>query len=258
VSNLDDIAMAEELADIVHVTWSQTAGDELTIRITLEGDRFYGWKLGFDNGIWTLDTRLDSRMRNLRKTDRVIVLDPGHGGDEWGAVGPGGTMEKDINLQLALKVQRLLVRKGYHVQLTRRQDIKVPLHERPLLAESADGDLFISLHFNAVGQGSNPWISEQTSTYFYTPQSQRAALLLHRNVLDAVQMGDNGFYYRNLAVLRQNWMPAVLLESAYLIQPAMEHQLVHGQLLDTIAVGVASGVDDYFNTLTPWWHHWIH
>ncbi len=81
---------------------------------------------------------------------RRVVVDPGHGGKDPGAVGPRGTEEKNINLHLALELAELLrTKQGYEVLLTRMDDTFVPLEARAKLANTYHADLFISLHCNA-------------------------------------------------------------------------------------------------------------
>ena len=79
----------------------------------------------------------------------VIVLDPGHGGVETGAVGPGGLQEKDVTLDLARRVKVLLDRQGFTVVLTRDDDRILPLDDRTAIANQNRAELFLSIHLNA-------------------------------------------------------------------------------------------------------------
>ena len=80
----------------------------------------------------------------------VAVVDPGHGGDQEGAVGPGGLREKQLTLQIARRVARRLERQGARVILTRDRDQAVPLAERAALATRRKADLFLSIHLNSM------------------------------------------------------------------------------------------------------------
>ncbi|MEZ4753666.1 MAG: N-acetylmuramoyl-L-alanine amidase [Bdellovibrionota bacterium] len=85
---------------------------------------------------------------------RVIVIDPGHGGEDFGAVGKGGLLEKDVTLLVALELEKLIEKKlGAKVRLTRRTDVFVPLAERTNLANDFEAELFISLHVNSSDRG---------------------------------------------------------------------------------------------------------
>jgi N-acetylmuramoyl-L-alanine amidase len=100
----------------------------------------------------------------------TIVIDPGHGGAESGAVGPGGVMEKDLTLEFARELAGKLGRLGVQTLLTRNEDATVPHDARPALANQNKADLFISIHLNSsLGAGAHG-----TETYFLSPQATEA------------------------------------------------------------------------------------
>jgi len=78
-----------------------------------------------------------------------IVIDPGHGGRDPGAIGPSGLMEKDVVLKIAKRLRKKLEKRGYEVFLTRERDIYLPLEERTAIANTKKADLFVSIHANA-------------------------------------------------------------------------------------------------------------
>ncbi len=84
----------------------------------------------------------------LRNSVDVIAIDPGHGGPETGATGPDGIMEKDVTLEISLKLAEKLRDEGLQVYLTRESDVKVPLAKRPAMAKKKGADVFISIHAN--------------------------------------------------------------------------------------------------------------
>lgn len=86
----------------------------------------------------------------LKKTKKVIVLDPGHGGQDPGAISRSGKYEKNITLAMARETRDLLEDAGYKVVLTRNTDKAIPLRERTIIAHQADGDLFISIHADSA------------------------------------------------------------------------------------------------------------
>ena len=95
----------------------------------------------------------------------TIVLDPGHGGHDTGAIGPSGLMEKDVVLDLALRLRRLLVeRLGARVLMTRAEDVFIPLPERTAIANRAKADFFISIHANAATKRN----AVGFETYYFT------------------------------------------------------------------------------------------
>ncbi|MCB0318726.1 MAG: N-acetylmuramoyl-L-alanine amidase [Bdellovibrionales bacterium] len=93
--------------------------------------------------------------KNTKFKDKIIVIDPGHGGEDFGAVGKSGLYEKDITLLIALQLEKLIESElGATVRLTRRSDIFVPLAERTNLANDFEAALFISLHVNSSEKNS--------------------------------------------------------------------------------------------------------
>jgi N-acetylmuramoyl-L-alanine amidase len=105
---------------------------------------------------------------DLRASTRTIVIDPGHGGSETGAIGPGGIAEKELTLVLARDLEaRLSQRLPVRVVLTRNDDTKLPLDNRTAIANQNKADLFISLHLNSsLGSGAHG-----AETYFLSSQA---------------------------------------------------------------------------------------
>ncbi len=83
------------------------------------------------------------------KTIHKIIIDPGHGGEDEGAIGAKGVIEKDIVLAISYKLQEELMKRGYEVVMTRSSDVYVPLADRTGIANTNNGDIFVSIHVNA-------------------------------------------------------------------------------------------------------------
>lgn len=96
-----------------------------------------------------IDLAPAARSQSAGRRVRRVVLDPGHGGFDPGAIGPSGLREKDVALDVALRAARALRNAGYDVRLTREDDRAVPIENRSALANAADADLFVSVHCNA-------------------------------------------------------------------------------------------------------------
>ena len=123
------------------------------------------------NSVVVLDAEVSDRVH--------VVLDPGHGGSETGAVSPDGIVEGDVNLEVALLTEELLTDLGFEVTLTRYSDIRVPLVSRVEIADRLEADLLISIHH----QASNPFPISDTpgAEIFYQqliPESKRFAGIL--------------------------------------------------------------------------------
>jgi N-acetylmuramoyl-L-alanine amidase len=133
---------------------------------------------------------------------KTIVLDPGHGGTEEGAKGPGGAMEKDATLALVKSIRETLFRNGYRVVTTRETDTTVGLDERPALANAAKPDLFLSIHCNASRSPS----AHGTEVYYLSlDASDRAAAALaekeNRTERSATPTADRNAALRDLDLI---------------------------------------------------------
>lgn len=192
---------------------------------------------------------------------QTVVVDPGHGGHDVGAVGARGIMEKDVNLGVARELRRYLERESdLKVVLTRDKDEYVELANRAEIANSNDGDIFISLHCNS-------WFNDGAhglETYFLSPaqsdwaksveaaenqaagekapddvefivwelvqnrfisSSSQLAEIIQEDVSEALDLPDRGVRQAGFRVLVGAYMPAVLVELGFLSQPAEERKL---------------------------------
>lgn len=121
---------------------SKLKENPLRIQVMVKGDSF-------------ADTVLTYVPADNNNDIDVIVVDPGHGGEDPGAVGPSGTKEKDINLKISKKLKDLLEDEGFKVILTRDDDRFIPLNDRTKIANEAGADIFISIHCNASATNKN-------------------------------------------------------------------------------------------------------
>jgi N-acetylmuramoyl-L-alanine amidase len=190
---------------------------------------------------------LTLRPALLFRTNRVVVLDPGHGGENYGAKSAlCPRYEKEFALDWALRLERLLRRLGWQVYLTRTNDVEVALAERIGFADSVEADLFISLHFNSTDQPQGQSKHGGIETYCLTPVGMPSTLTrrfedelnhcypnnsfdeenyffaaqLHKAVVQATGRKDRGVRRaRFMGVLRGQNRPAILLEGGYLTDP---------------------------------------
>ncbi len=116
----------------------------------------------------------------------VAVIDPGHGGDQEGALSPAGAKEKDLALDLAVRISRRLKAMGAKVVLTRTGDIGVPLVNRAALATALRADLFVSVHLNAMATAELRRTTSGVETYFLSADAtdSRASAVAARENAD--------------------------------------------------------------------------
>ena len=183
----------------------------------------------------------------LRET-KVSSLPAGAGCRLDGAVGPKETFEVNLNLAIARRLESRLQALGAAVRLTRSGDEFVDLADRPKLARDLGGDLFISIHNNAIGDGEDPFSQPRGfSIYHYQRHSRALAAALHRAYLKSIPLPDEGLRYGDYLVARMTWMPSALVENAYMILPRQEELLNSAAFQDQLAEAMAAGILDFFH-----------
>jgi N-acetylmuramoyl-L-alanine amidase len=180
-----------------------------------------------------------------------VVLDPGHSPKLTppydGAIGPMGTFEYQVNRVTADKLRDALSSLGATVYMTRYGDENVQLTDRPKLARDYKGDIYISLHNNAIGDGEDPFAQPRGfQVYQYHRHSYGLAAAIHRSYVKHIPLPDEGLRLGDYAVVRMTSMPAVLVESAYMIMPEQEYLLNTAEFQAKLADTIAGGVLDFF------------
>lgn len=184
---------------------------------------------------------------------KIIVIDPGHGGSDTGAIGPDNIQEKTVNLAVALKVKALLEEAGAKVVMTRTDDRDVyapnasaseELGARAEIGNKSKADVFVDIHANSFG---NPQISG-TGTYYYQKSiyDKLLAQSIQNDVVSAAGLNDRGIYPANFYVLKHTFMPAMLIELGFLSNPDEEKLLNTPQFQQKLAQGIVNGLDNFF------------
>jgi N-acetylmuramoyl-L-alanine amidase len=173
----------------------------------------------------------------------LVVVDAGHGGNDPGTISAGGLHEKDINLQVALRVATLLERNGVGVVLTRRDDRYPELEERADIANRRSTDLFVSIHAD-----SNPDRSRRGFTLFVarsaSPQARQAAEGIE-HAMAATGCDSHGIREADYKVLVNTDCPAVLVELGHLSNTQDAARLRDPAWQNRLAQAIVSGILDY-------------
>ncbi|GBG55563.1 N-acetylmuramoyl-L-alanine amidase [Sporomusaceae bacterium FL31] len=184
---------------------------------------------------------------------KVIVLDPGHGGSDPGAIGLNNITEKAVTLPIAQKVKALLEKAGAKVVMTRQDDRDVfgagasaveELSARTNVANKIKADLFLSIHANAFSNRS----VGGTSTHYYLKSryDRLLAECLQSSVVAADGLTDRGVQAANFYVVKRTLMPAALIEVAFISNPDEEKLLNTPQFQQQLAQGIVTGLDSFF------------
>ncbi len=229
-----------------------------------------------------------SLARQLGLGVRRIVIDAGHGGHDPGTIGRGGLQEKELVLDIALRLERLVRRDlGADVILTRSTDVFIPLEERTAIANSRGADLFLSIHANSSRNASARGIETYFLNFAQNPHAEAVAARENaispatlkdlQNLVKAITLNskidesrdfaaavqehmvagvrtehvvrDRGVHTAPFYVLIGANMPAVLAEIAFVSNPEDEKRLRAGEYREVLARSLLSGVKSYLEAL---------
>ena len=194
----------------------------------------------------------DVALSNVK--NKIITIDPGHGGSDSGAVGHNGYTEKEGAFAISQKVASILNRSGAKVVMTRDSDVDVygpnasarnELQARVDVGNNANSDIFVSIHCNAF---VNP-AANGTQTFYYgsSYQGQRLAQSIQEKMIEANGLRDRGISTCNFYVVKHSYMPAVLIETAFITNYDEEALLSDDEWQTTMAKAIAEGINEYFS-----------
>ncbi|MEQ8188160.1 MAG: N-acetylmuramoyl-L-alanine amidase [Candidatus Eremiobacterota bacterium] len=185
-------------------------------------------------------------------SDKTIVIDPGHGGRDCGAINKSaGIMEKDLNLDISLKLQSLLVKAGFNAILTRTEDRDVTwdgspdrmeLDARADVGNNLQADVFLSIH----NDSSNNKNLNGTCTYYYKDIDYNLACKIQENLVLNLNIANRGLKKANFYVLKHTKMPAVLIEVAFMSNRQNAMLLADPEFRNKAAEGICQGLMEYF------------
>jgi N-acetylmuramoyl-L-alanine amidase len=197
---------------------------------------------------------------------QTVVLDAGHGGKDPGASSKAGLREKDVALDIALRVRAHLLASGLRVAMTRDSDKFLELEDRPALAAKQKGDLFVSIHLNATAGTAVKGIETFATAAENYPatadgdlskkhaavpnnkfnhSSTALANQIQKALIGITRAEDRGVKRARFVVIRESAMPAALVECGFLTNAAEAQKLATPAHRETIARGIAQGILNY-------------
>ena len=172
----------------------------------------------------------------------VVVIDPGHGGPDPGAVGIGGLKETDVVLDISRQVSALLERQGVTVIQTRSAEYDLGLEPRVQMANQANAAIFVSIHANAISM-ARPDING-LETYYYN-SGKALADTVHRTILEETGVPDRRVKSSRFYVLRRTSMPSILIETGFVTGAADAARLRDAGFRSQMAGAIARGILRY-------------
>jgi N-acetylmuramoyl-L-alanine amidase len=176
-----------------------------------------------------------------------ILLDPGHGGMDSGAVA-GEYQEKQLALNIGKLLEEELKQKGATIYMTREDDRAITLDERVAMILEIQPNLAISLHYNQVPSKEYALGSKGVEAYWYHPQSREFAKFMHDYIVKNIDRPSKGVFWKNLALARPTVAPSILLEFGFMSHPEDLEWIVNGYEQQRLAETVANGVVDWLKS----------
>lgn len=188
------------------------------------------------------ETKAKTSATSISKIkNKVVVIDPGHGGLDTGAL-RGLTLEKDLTLSIAQKVKDILKEAGMKkVLMTRNEDKTLSLEERVEYANRKDADIYVSIHINASVKSEIKGIE----THYYTQSGYKVAQVIHKELLDNVDAEDRGLFKSKFYVINHTKAPAVLLELGFISNEQERSSLTSEKRQTDSAQAIADGIINY-------------
>lgn len=191
-----------------------------------------------------------NRNLDVKPSERVIVIDPGHGGEDPGAISVTGRHEKDLNFSVANKVNQGLVERGYNVLMTRDTDTNIDLYERARIANENYADLFVSIHGNSYPSnrdinGLEVYYMPQNKSFIKIEEQYPFAKSIHDEIIKASGSTTRGIKTNSFVVIRETRMSAVLIETGFLSNAGEESLLYSEEYQNKLAEGIIKGIESY-------------
>jgi len=189
------------------------------------------------------------QLPNVKQNKFSVVIDPGHGGNDPGAIGIGGIREADVVLEVSKIVKKLLSEKGVKVRLTRKNEVDLDLPPRVSIANNSDADIFVSIHANA-SRGKKRDINGLETFYYRGGRGRLLAKRIQKHIL-RVSPGspDRGVKHGRFYVIKNTKMPAVLVEIGFLTGRLDARRLEKTAHRKRIAYAIAKGILEYLSKI---------
>lgn len=197
---------------------------------------------------------------NVSVMTNTIIIDAGHGGEDGGAIGNNGTKEKDLNLQIALKLKEGLINNGFNVQMTRETDTMLSdpeeqkhkkrsdLNNRVKIARKFENGIFLSIHMNYYESSS-----EKGAQIFYSPNNENSEILAKsienefKQTVDSENKRDSKKAGSEIFIMKHINIPACLIECGFISNREEEKLLSDSAYQDKIVNAIITGVKKYLS-----------
>jgi N-acetylmuramoyl-L-alanine amidase len=232
----------DEVVRQIH--WRQVAENVLELWIDLR-QPLAGYEYRWQEGEWQFTVRTLPRLLS----DVRILIDPGHGGTEWGSTGLNGLPEKNLNLTVSRLLRDALLKEGFQVSLTRNSDETLSLQSRGDQVIATQPHVTLSLHHNALPDGRDPLRAEGACCFYYHAFSKPLAETLLKGLTEPIagyqSIPSYGLFYDSLYMTRIYQSLAVLVEVGFFTNPHEFERLIQPEFQKQVAQRLASALRQF-------------
>jgi len=248
IDRVEDLEMPEMPGSVQELSLEPMAGESNAFVLTIQLDQpFTGFTPSWEGTALTFDLDKPSRVDGENPLQgKTIVIDPGHGGEDPGAPGPGDLYEADVVLDMSLYLQELLLEEGAEVIMTRTEDVDVDLYDRPKAEFINEIDFFISVHANAHGHGADAVNTHGIMTLYNYDHNEKLADIMLDTVTEEMDLPALYTWRRNIAVTRHTQFPCILVEAGYMMHPGDNWYIFHPRGQQQFAAAMMEGIKEYF------------
>ncbi|MBR2525404.1 N-acetylmuramoyl-L-alanine amidase [bacterium] len=219
-----------------------SGADARTIKLALKTSKKETLTQRTPEVITELPTKNPEKIIKPRKSgDKVVVIDPGHGGIDYGAI-RSGINEKDITTDVSARVAKILKSDGFKVYLTRDEDKTLSLQERVDFAEENNPDIFVSIHVNS----SEGTTATGIETHYYHDYSIGLAKVVHAAMAKYINSKDRGLFKSKFYVINHTTMPAILVEIGFISNEDERQDMLTEKRKQATAKAIAEGIKNYY------------
>lgn len=244
-SNTNWITQQLTTKEIKDVYYNQVESDVFRITIELRHKQIWGYEIGYEGN--NLKIKVRRQPEKLKLKELAFAIDAGHGGENHGALGSTGILEKDITFAVVGHLREILEDKGVRVILTRPDDTNPKMTERFMRAYTGGADMLISVHANSIGLTTDPALTKGSGTFYkhicYRPLSQLILQEVLKSGLDT--LGNVGSF--NFALNGPTEFPTALVETAFLSNPEDEMKLMDDDFRKELAERIVDGIEEFLD-----------
>lgn len=190
----------------------------------------------------------ERKVKNQKPLSGVkIIINPGHGGKETGAVGPSGYFAKDANLKVSKLLAAELRKHGAIVVMTRDDDRYLSLSDRQAIINQQQPTIALTIHYTFAADNEDAEKTKGVRAFWYHPQSQSLAVFIHNYLTRKLGRSSGGVFWNNLALTRPEIAPSVVLELGFFSNPEEFEWITNTEEQTKLAISLGQSIIEWFN-----------